>query len=102
MPVGDTLGGSRQLVFRHISCDCDAALHGPQKWWAVEVFHGTLTAPDGLAPTQMLRTQSRPVFRSLHAVFELDCWSSKIRLTPPTLRVKLLTNAARSAFEKLR
>ena len=40
--------------------------------------------------------------KALYAVFKLERLSIKIKLTPPTaLRFKLLTNAARNAFEKL-
>ena len=38
---------------------------------------------------------------SIYAVFKLECLSVKTKLNPTALRFKLLTNATRSAFEKL-
>ena len=40
--------------------------------------------------------------KALYVVIKLECLSIKIRLTLTALRFKLLTNAARTAFEKLR
>ena len=70
----------------------------------MEVFHKHLKSNAALArcPTQTLRTQSSYIFMSIYAVFKLECLSIKTRLNPTALRFKLLTNAIRSAFEKLR
>ena len=91
------------MVYIDNTCDCDAIITSYKKRWQVEVFHKNLKSNAGLAksPTQTLRTQSSHIFMSIYAVFKLECLSIKIRLTPTALRFKLLTNAARSAFEKL-
>lgn len=100
----DDSTGTLYLVCSDLTCDYDAIITSYKKRWQVEVFHKNLKSNAGLAksPTQTLRTQSSHVFMSIYAVFKLECLSVKIRLTPTALRFKLLTNAARSAFEKLR
>ena len=92
------------MVCIDITCDCDAIITSYKKRWQVEVFHKNLKSNAGLAksPTQTLRTQSSYVLMSIYAVFKLECLSIRIQLNRTALRFKLLTNAARSVFEKLR
>ena len=70
----------------------------------MEVFHKNLKSNAALAksPTHTLRTQTGHIFMSICAVFRVECLSVKTKLNPTALRFKLLTNATRSAFEKLR
>jgi DDE superfamily endonuclease len=100
----DASTGILYLVCSDITCDYNAITTGYKKRWHVEVFHKNLKSNAALAksPTQTLRTQSSHVFMSIYAVFKLECLSIKTRLNPMALRLKLLTNASRSAFEKLR
>ena len=53
------------------------------------------------SPTQTLRTQSNHVFMAIVAVFKLECLSVKAKLNPFALRLKLLINATRSAYNQL-
>ena len=100
----DASTGTMHLVCSDIPCDDDVIITSYKKRWQVEVFHKNLKSNAGLAksPTQTLRTQSSHVFMSIYAVFKLECLSIRTKLNPTALRFKLLTNATRSAFEKLR
>ena len=99
----DDSTGTMYLVCSDITCDYDAITMSYKKRWQVEVFHKNLKSNAALAksPTQTLRTQSSHIFMSIYAVFKLECLSIKTKLNPMALRFKLLTNATRSAFEKL-
>ena len=70
----------------------------------MEGFHKNLKSNAALAksPTQTLRTQSSHIFMSICVVFKLECLSIQTKLNPMALRLKLLTNATRRAFERLR
>ena len=96
--------GILHLVCSDIACDYDAITMSYKKRWQVEVFHKNLKSNAALAksPTQTLRTQSSHIFMSIYAAFKLECLSVKTKLSSTALRFKLLTNATRSAFEKLR
>ena len=100
----DDSTGTLYLVCSDITCDYDAITSSYKKRWQVEVFHKNLKSNAALAksPAQTLRTQSSHIFMSIYAVFKLECLSAKTKLNTMALRFKLLTNATRSAFEKLR
>jgi hypothetical protein len=69
----------------------------------VEVFHKSLKSNANLAksPTQTVRTQGNHVFMAIDATFKLECLSIKAKLNPFAVRLKLLINASRSAYDQL-
>ena len=95
--------GILHLVCSDLTCDYDAITTTYKKRWQVEVFHKSLKSNAGMAksPTQTLRTQSNHVFMAIYAVFKLECLSVKSKINPFALRLKLLINATRSAFDQL-
>lgn len=95
--------GTLHLVCSDITCDYDTITTSYKKRWQVEVFHKSLKSNAGMAksPTQTLRTQSNHVFMAIVAVFKLECLSVKAKLSPFALRLKLLINATRSAYNQL-
>jgi SRSO17 transposase len=95
--------GVLHLVCSDLTCDHDAITTTYKKRWQVEVFHKSLKSNAGMAksPTQTVRSQSNHVFMAIYAVFKLECLSVKSKINPFALRLKLLINATRSAFEQL-
>ena len=104
----DDSTGTLYLVCSDITCDCNTITTSYKKRWQVEVFHKNLKSNAVLAKlptqtqTQTLRTQNNHIFMSIYAVFKLECLSARTKLNAMALRFKLLTNATRSAFRKLR
>jgi hypothetical protein len=95
--------GILHLVCSDITCDYNDITTRYKKRWQVEVFHKSLKSNANLAksPTQSVRTQSNHVFMAIYAVFKLECLSVKNKLNPFALRLKLLINASRSAYDQL-
>jgi hypothetical protein len=92
------------LACSDLTCDYNAITTTYKKRWAVEVFHKSLKSNANLAksPTRTVRTQSNHVFMTLCAAFKLECLSFKNKLTPFALRMKLLINASKTAYQQLR
>ena len=99
----DSSTGRLHLVCSDLTCDYDVITTTYKKRWQVEVFHKSLKSNAGMAksPTQTLRTQSNHVFMAIYAAFKLECLSVKSKINPFALRLKLLINATRSAFDQL-
>ena len=96
--------GILHLVCSDTTRDYDAITMSYKKRWQVEVFHKNLKSNAALAksPTQTQRTQSSHIFMAICAAFKRECLSLKTKLNLMALRAKLLNNATRSTFEKLR
>ena len=95
--------GTLHLVCSDLTCDYDAITTNYKKRWNVEVFHKSLKSNANLAksPTRTVRTQSNHVFMSICAAFKLECLGLKHKLSPFSIRLKLLINASRAAYAEL-
>jgi hypothetical protein len=95
--------GTLHLVCSDLACDYDAITTTYKKRWNVEVFHKSLKSNANLAksPTRTVRTQSNHVFMSICAAFKLECPGLKNKLSPFSIRLKLLINASRTAYAEL-
>lgn len=95
--------GTLHLVCSDLTCDYDVITTTYKKRWQVEVFHKSLKSNANLAksPTRTVRTQSNHVFMSICAAFKLECLGLKNKLSPFSIRLKLLINASRTAYAEL-
>ncbi|MGH8604250.1 MAG: IS701 family transposase [Gammaproteobacteria bacterium] len=95
--------GTLHLVCSDLTCDHDVITTTYKKRWQVEVFHKSLKSNANLAksPTRTVRTQSNHVFMSICAAFKLECLGLKNKLSPFSIRLKLLINASRTAYAEL-
>jgi len=99
----DDSTGILYLACSDLSCDKGTLETIYKKRWKVEVYHRTLKQNGNLAksPARRKRTQSNHIFMSIYATFKLECLSIKTSLTHYALRMKMLINATKSAYDQL-
>ena len=95
--------GRLSLVGSDRTCDGERVVDRHQKRWTVEDYHKSLKSNAALAksPTRTLRTQQHHVFRTLYAVFKLECLKMTYKLNHFALRAKRYVKALQQAFSEL-
>ncbi len=95
--------GYIHLVTSDLRCTKDEIEKIYQKRWNVETFHRTIKQNASLAksPTRTVRTQSNHIFMATLATVKLDVLKIKEHCSHYAIKMRLYSNALKTAFIEL-
>lgn len=99
----DGSSGERYLVSNDLSLTNDDLMMLYKKRWSIEEYHKSIKQNTAItkSPTRRYNTQANHLFSSLVAYVKLEIYKLKTRLNHFALRAKLLTVAAKAAYQQI-